>query len=148
MGRPVFFRQRIRTQAASVEAKSMLSFLSSHVRSRREISLEEAEMVARDTLAFMERHLLSRGLGQIELPAIAGRRSHFKLSRAEQPEKPVTITVFSDDDAELMADFGVPVMVQARAARAIEEAFRQDALLDMPRLCLLWTLSHKDTLCQ
>jgi len=143
VGRPTFFRQRIRTEAASVEAKTLLAFLTSEIRARREISLEEAEMVARDTLDFIEGHLLSRGLGQIELPAIAGRSSFMRRGRSGQPEKLVTITVFSDDDAELMADFGVAVMVLGRMARAIEEAWEQDALLDEKRLCLLWPLSHK-----
>jgi len=42
-----------------------------------------------------------------------------------------------------MADFRVAVMVLGRMARAIEGAWRQDALLDEKRLCLLWPLSHK-----
>ena len=46
MGRPVFYRQRIRSQAASVQAKSLLTHLSGEIRARREVSPEEAWLVA------------------------------------------------------------------------------------------------------
>ena len=48
MGRPTFFRQRILTQASSLESKGLLNYLISEIKSRREVSLEEAVLIARD----------------------------------------------------------------------------------------------------
>lgn len=53
MGRPVFYRQRVRSQAASVQAKSLLTHLASEIRARREVSPEEAWFIALDTIRFI-----------------------------------------------------------------------------------------------
>lgn len=141
MGRPVFHRQRVRSQAASIEAKSLFHWLAEEIRRRRELAPEEALLVARDALQFLEGHLVRRGPGQIELPAIAGREHHKKAARAAQPERLVHLTVFADEDAALLAEFGMTVMQTSRLVRVIEEAWYQDALLDSTRLCLLFPLS-------
>lgn len=141
MGRPVFYRQRIRTQAASIEAKSLLEFLASEVRQRRELAPEEALLLARDAYDYLSTHLLTRGPGQIELPAIAGRHTHVRRRRHDQPERLVTLTVLAEEDAAVLAEWGLTAMVTSRLARVIEEAYAQDALLDATRLCLLVPLS-------
>jgi len=46
LGRPVFYRQRICIQAASVKAKSLLTRLASEIRSRQEIFPEGAWLEA------------------------------------------------------------------------------------------------------
>jgi len=141
MGRPTFHRQRIRSQALSVQAKSLLSHIASEIRYRREISPEEALLVASDASRFLERGLLGLGPGQIELPCVAGRDSHYRRARVAQPEKVARLTVLADEDASLLEEFGTRVMQQGRLARMIEEACAQDALLDGARLCLLLPLT-------
>jgi biotin operon repressor len=141
MGRPTFHRQRIRSQAASVQAKSLLSHIAGEVRHRREISPEEAMLVAGDACRFLESGLLGLGLGQIELPCVAGRESHYRRARTAQPEKLARLTVLADEDAGLLEEFGTRTMQQGRLARMIEEAYAQDTLLDGARLCLLMPLT-------
>jgi len=110
MGRPKFFRQRILTQAASLEAKGLFNYLVSEIRARREVSLEEAIIIAQDVHNYMEQQLLNRAMGQIEFPAIAGRNNHKKRSRDYQPERIINLTVVAEEDIELMAEFGIVVM--------------------------------------
>jgi biotin operon repressor len=141
MGRPVFYRQRVRSQAASVQAKSLLTHLASEIRARREVSPEEAWLIALDTIRFLEQGLLAQGPGQIMLPCVAGLESHFRRARRDQTEKLVKLTVLADEDASLLEEFGTGVMQQARLARVIEEAYAQEALLDGHRLCLLMPLT-------
>lgn len=141
MGRPVFYRQRIRSQAASVQAKSLLTHLASEIRARREISPEEARLVALDAIRFLEKDLLDLAPGQIELPCVDGLESHFRRARRDQPEKLVKLTVVAEEDACLVEEFGTRVMQQGRLARMIEEAYEQQALLDGHRLCLLMPLT-------
>lgn len=141
MGRPIFYRQRIRSQAASVQAKSLLTHLASEIRARREISPDEAWLVALDAICFLERGLLELALGQLELPCVEGLDSHFRRARREQPEKLAKLTVVADEDAAIVEEFGTRVMQQARLARVIEEAHSQGALLDGHRLCLLMPLT-------
>jgi len=141
MGRPVFYRQRIRSQAASVQAKSLLAHLASEIRARREISLEEAWLVALDAMRYLEKDLLDLAPGQIELPCVDGLNSHFRRARRDQPEKLVKLTVVAEEDAGLVEEFGTRVMQQGRLTRMIEEAYEQEALLDGHRLCLLMPLT-------
>jgi len=141
MGRPVFYRQRIRNQAASVQAKSLLTHLASEIRARREISPEEAWLVALDAIRFLNEGLLELAPGQVELPCIDGLDSHFRQARRDQPEKLVKLTVVAEEDAGLVEEFGTRVMQQGRLARVIEEAYAKEVLLDGQRLCLLLPLT-------
>jgi hypothetical protein len=141
MGRPVFYRQRVRNQAASVQAKSLLAHLASEIRARREVSPEEAWLIALDAIRFLEQGLLELGPGQIVLPCVAGLESHFRRARRDQAEKLVRLTVVADEDASLLEEFGTGVMQQGRLARVIEEAYEKEALLDGHRLCLLMPLT-------
>ncbi len=141
MGRPIFYRQRIRNQAASVQAKSLLTHLASEIRARREVSPEEAWLVAYDAIRFLERGLLELSLGQVGMPCIKGLDSHFRQARRDQPEKLVKLTIVADEDADLVEEFGTRVMQQGRLARMIEEACAESALLDGNRLCLLMPLT-------
>ncbi len=142
MGRPAFYRQRIITQASSLESKGLFNYLVSEIRRRREISLEEAVLVARDSHDYLERELLELGPGQIKFPVIEGKDSHQRRSRELQREKTVTLTVIDEEDVELMAEFGVQSMQRGRLARIIEEANYQDAIIDGPRLLLFILESH------
>lgn len=137
MGRPTFFRQRIITQAAALEAKGLFNYLVSEIKARREVSLEEAILVAHDVEHYLEQHLLKRAPGQIELPAIAGRDNHKKRCRDSQEETLINVTVFAEEDIELMAEFGIASLQKGRLARLIEEAYFQNSLLDGERLLLL-----------
>ena len=141
MGRPVFYRQRIRSQAASVEAKSLLAHLASEIRLRREVALEEAWLIAMDAYRFLMRGLLNIGPGEVEFPCIAGRNSHFRQARRDQPEKVVRIMVVAEEDISLVEEFGIRTMQQGRLARIIEEAYWEDALLDARRLCVVMPLT-------
>ncbi|WP_153018349.1 DUF1670 domain-containing protein, partial [Neomoorella mulderi] len=143
MGRPAFFRRRILTQAASLEAKGLFNYLVSEIRTRREVPLEEAVLAARDVLEYLERNLLTRTPGQIVFPAISGRENHQKRSRANQPEKLISLTVVAEEDIELMAEFGTVALQRGRLARLVEEAYAQDAILDTPRLCVLFPQTHR-----
>lgn len=141
MGRPVYYRQRIISQARSVQAKTLLNHLASEIRARREISTEEALLIALDALRYLEKELLILGPGQVELPLIEGLESHFRQPRSGQSEKMVNLTILSDEDAQLTEEFGTRVMQQNRLARLIEEAYAKEALLDGNRLCLLLPLT-------
>lgn len=143
MGRPAFFRQRILTQAASLEAKGLFNYLVSEIRARREVPLEEAVLAARDVLEYLERNLLTRNLGQIQFPAISGRDNHQKRSRTRQPEKVINLTVVTEEDIELMAEFGSVALQRGRLARLVEEAYAQDAILDGARLGVLFPQTHR-----
>ncbi|MCL6447810.1 MAG: DUF1670 domain-containing protein [Armatimonadetes bacterium] len=81
--------------------------------------------------------------GQIVFPAICGRENHRKRSRANQPEKLISLTVVAEEDIELMAEFGGVALQRGRLARLIEEAYAQDAILDTPRLCILFPQTHR-----
>jgi biotin operon repressor len=143
MGRPTFFRQRLLTQAASLEAKSLFNYLVSEIKARREVSLEEAVLIAHDAQNYLEENLLTRAPGQIEFPAIAGRDNHQKRSRAAQAERIIKLTVVAEEDIELMAEFGVVAMQKGRLFRLIEEAYAQDAILDGHRLAVLLLQTHR-----
>jgi len=143
VGRPKFFRQRLLTQAASLESKGLFNYLVSEIRTRREVSLEEAVLIARDAERYLEQNLLTRGPGQIEFPAIAGRENHRKRARKDQPEKLVRLTVVAEEDIELMAEFGIAALQKGRLARVIEEAVAQEALLDGPRLAVLFPETNR-----
>ena len=141
MGRPIFYRQRIRSQAASVQAKSLISHLVAEIRSRREVSPEEAHLIALDAYRFLVRGLIGREPGQVEMPCIDGRGTHLRRARHSQPEKLVVLNVVAEEDASLLEEFGMRVMQQGRLARVIEDAYIDDALLDGERLCLLMPLT-------
>ncbi len=141
MGRPRFFRQRTRLEAASIEAKTFFDYLVSHIRQRREVSYEEALLIAQDSMRYLNEYLEMRKLGQIEFPAVAEEGAHFRRKRAEQQEKLVKLTVIDDDDASVLGEFGTAAMVTGRMARVIEEAHYQGAMLDVNRLCVLFPLN-------
>lgn len=143
MGRPAFFRQRMLSQTASLEAKSLFNYLVGEVRARREVSLEEAILLARDIQDYLEHSLLERALGEIEFSAISGRGNHQKRGRADQEEKLVRLEVVAEEDIELMNEFGVVAFHQGRLARLIEEAWAQGAILDGARLCVLFPETHR-----
>lgn len=141
MGRPVYYRQRIISQARSVQAKTLLNHLASEIRARREVSAEEALLIALDAMRYLDKGLFILGPGQIELPLIDGLGSHFRQPRSGQAEKLVNLTIIGDDDALLLEEFGTRAMQQNRLARMIEEAYAKEALLDGNRLCLLLPLT-------
>ena len=91
MGRPVFYRQRIRNQALSVQAKSLLTHLVSEIQARREIFPAEAWLIALDVQSYL-------GLG-----------SHFHHARQNQAEKLVNLTVVAEEDTHLLEEFGTRV---------------------------------------
>lgn len=143
MGRPTFFRQRILTQASSLESKGLFNYLVSEIKARREVSLEEAILIARDVQHYLKKEHLTREPGQIIFPAIEGRENYQKRSREQQQEKEIILTVIDEEDIENMAEFGISVMQKGRLARLIEEAYLQDAILDGPRLLLFIMESHR-----
>jgi len=69
------------------------------------------------------------------------KATHFRRSRLYQNEKLVRLNILEDDDADLLAEFGVRTMVTGRMARIIEETYHQGALLDFNRLCVLFPLN-------
>jgi len=81
VGRPTFFRQRILTQASSLESKGLLNYLISEIKARREVSLEEAVLIARDVQHYLKTEHLTRGTGQLVFPGIEGRDNYQKRSR-------------------------------------------------------------------
>ncbi|MEW6048583.1 MAG: DUF1670 domain-containing protein [Bacillota bacterium] len=142
MGRQAFYRQKIVTQARSVEAKTLHTYLVGEIRARRELAPEEAALVAEDAREYLA-HLLDRGLGQIDFPAVRGLGAHRRCSRRDQPEQMVTLTVIADEDAEVLEEFGVVAMQVGRMARCVEEAYCRGCLLDWPRLGVLFPFNHQ-----
>jgi len=142
MGRETFYRQRTRSEARSIQAKSFIEYLTSQIQKRREVSRVEAKIIATDCMDYLEDTLGFKSLGQIEFPAIRdNEKAHYRKARTLQDEKLIKLTVISDDDCELLEEFGTRVMVTARIARVIEEAQAQGALLDTNRLCVLFPLT-------
>ncbi len=142
MGRPTFYRQRILTQASTLEAKGFFNYLVSEIKARREVSLEEAVLIARDVQQYLQTEHLLRQPGQITFPGITGRENYQKRSRQYQEEKEIILSVIDEEDIENMAEFGISVMQKGRLARIIEEAYFQDAILDGPRLLLFVLETH------
>lgn len=99
MEHPAFSRQRIPRDRPGWKPRAAW-FLTSEIRGREISPGGSRGGVPGHPRPPCEGHPLSRDLGQIELPAIAGR---------------------------LKADFGVGVMAPGRMARATEEAWYQDA---------------------
>ena len=143
MGRTKFYRQRILSQAASVDAKSFYDYLLNEIRHRREVPLEEAVLITQDVLDYLIFVLDFRGFGRIVFPAIEGLDNHYHKSRENQEEKLVTLTLVADQDAALLKEGGISHLQTARIARVIEEAQQQGCLLDYRRLCLLFPLSAR-----
>lgn len=143
MGRSKFYRQRVLSQAASVDAKSFYEYLLNEIRHRREVPLEEAVLITRDVLDYLIGVLDFRGFGRIVFPAIEGLENHYHKSRENQEEKLVTLTLVADQDAALLKEGGIEHLQTARIARVIEEAQEQGCLLDYRRLCLLFPLSAR-----
>ncbi len=142
MGRQLTYRHRLRSEAASVKAKTLFDYLVSQVKIRREVSFDEAILIATDAWQYLNQHLGMSQLGELEFPAVvADEAAYFRRSRSEQDEKLVHLTIIEDDDANLLAEFGVRVMVTGRIARVIEEAYHQGALLDFNRLCVIFPLN-------
>ncbi|MGE5572589.1 MAG: hypothetical protein ACM3ZU_06155 [Bacteroidota bacterium] len=122
MGRKVIYRQRIRSQAASVQAKSLLAHIASEIRAPREVSGDGAYLIALNAYRFLQRELLRVGPGQVALRCIAGRESHTRRARRDQPEMLMRVSTVAEEDASLLEEFGTRVMQHARTARVIEEA--------------------------
>ena len=142
MGRNKTYRQRSRSEAASIKAKTLFDYLVNMIKSRREVSYPEAELIAIDTWAYLKQYHGLGSLGVIEIPAIADNEAaYFRRSRSEQDDVLITIPVIEDDDADLLGEFGMRVMVTGRMARVIEAAYFQGALMDYNRLCLLFPLN-------
>ncbi len=119
LGRTTFFRQRILTQASSLESKGLLNYLIGDIKYRREVSLEEAVLIARDVQHYLKAEHLIRDGGQIIFPCIEGRDTYQKRSREQQQEKEITLSVIDEEDIELMSEFGITVMQRGRLARII-----------------------------
>ena len=142
MGRQLVYRHRLKSEAASVKAKTLFDYLVSQVKARREVSFDEAVLIAGDAWQYLKNYLGMKQLGALEFPAVVDEgEAHFRRSRVQQNEKLVSLTLLEDDDADLLAEFGVRAMVTGRMARVIEEAYHQGALLDFNRLCLLFPLN-------
>ncbi|MGI6708016.1 MAG: DUF1670 domain-containing protein [Dethiobacteria bacterium] len=142
MGRQFTYRHRLKSEAASVKAKTLFDYLVSQVKARREVSYDEAELIADDAWQYLNNYLGMKQLGTLEIPAVVAEGdAHFRRSRLHQNEKLVKLTILEDDDADLLAEFGVRTMVTGRMARIIEEANHQGALLDFNRLCVLFPLN-------
>lgn len=142
MGRPTFYRQRILSQASSLEAKGFFNYLVSEIKARREVSLEEAVLIARDVEDYLQKNHLVRQPGQILFPAIAGRTNYQKRARRHQEEQEITLSVIDEEDIENMAEFGITGLRKGRIARIIEEAYAQDAILDGYRLLFFILETH------
>ena len=99
MGRPVFYRQRVRSQAASVQAKSLMTHLASEIRARRGLAGRGLAHCFRYH-SFLGTRPLAQGPGQIMLPCVAGLRAT-SAGPADQTEKLVKLTVLVDGDASL-----------------------------------------------
>ena len=147
MGRQFVYRHRLKSEAASVKAKTLFDYLVSLVKARREVSFDEALLIAGDAWQYVSHHLGMKQLGALEFPAVVAEEdTYFRRARSKQNEKLVSLSVLEDDDVDLFAEFGVRAMVTGRMARVIEEAYCQRALLDFNRLCLLFPLNVFDKL--
>lgn len=117
MGRPTFFRQRILTQASSLESKGLFNYLVSEIKARREVSLEEAILIARDVQHYLKKEHLTREPGQIIFLAIEGRENYQKRSREQQQEKEIVLRSLLDKGAKQCEYAMLYETIKSEAAR-------------------------------
>ena len=102
MGRQFVYRHRLKSEAASVKAKTLFDYLVSQVKARREVSFDEAVLIAGDAWQYLNNYLGMKQLGTLEFPAVVDEGdAYFRRSRIQQNEKLVCLTILEDDDADL-----------------------------------------------
>lgn len=135
MGRKSVFRQNLIDRVHTVAVKNPVNWLVGMTVDEYGLSVAEAELVAIKAYQYLTYNAKGRGFEEIEFELIAGRDSHSR--KYTEKLKKVVLTPFCYGDLELLEEFGLKAMQNARIFRLIEEAYRQDALFSMKRLSFL-----------
>jgi len=142
MGQIRKFRQRIMSQVASLQAKTLYNYLANDIHEKWEMPVYLARMLADDVLDCLAAQGLRRLPGEIEIEAL-DRAARNSRRRAECGFKPIKLAVYTDDDYEVLAEFGVAAMQLNRICRWIEQAHCQEALFDRILLSQLIPLGDR-----
>lgn len=142
MGKNNVYRKNIMIQANSVSVKTLSSVLRHQAQFDFGLDPTEAEIVSNKGLQYIK-NTTFRTEEQIVVSAIAGNNNHRKGSFSALPKTDVKLSVLSHDDLTLLKEFGLKSLQLARLARAIEEAYYQDALFPLEQLSILLNITIK-----
>jgi hypothetical protein len=139
MGRAREYRQRLKYTVSSARQKTLEQQLEVQLTAGLGMSLVEARLLA----ARLSPWILSRPEllkpNQFAFPAVAGRDS---FSRGPAPvTRTIKLTPFDPEDLDLEEEFGLSALQLGRVLRLVEEADRQDALLEARQLTLLGNIT-------
>ncbi len=122
MGRKKSYRERIRFETSSVEAKSLKNLLFQELRRDFGLSRIESDVLAIRSLIWLQEMNCSHLPGQLNLsiPSTPVK----KYAQANRSQVKLTV-VDVNIDGEIWRDFGLFVMQRGRALRLLYEAWRQ-----------------------
>lgn len=142
MGRQQRYRQKRHEQVHSLKSKSLKGLLIREFTEKQNMTEKEAEVVANYCFRYVD-SIMDHTAGQITHEVIAGKDSHFRHAGSNLAKKDAVLTIYNYSDIELLEEFGLKAMQNNRILRIIEEAYRQDAILDYAGMCLLTPMTKK-----
>lgn len=140
MGRPKRYRQKRHEQAHSLKSKSLFGHLVTELMITQNFSQREAEIVAKPCFTYFKDNLCDTAEGQIKFDIIKGINNH---KRTKKQKKKAILTPIAYSDIELFQEFGLKELQLNRVLRMIEEAYRQEGLLDMKSACFLGNITDR-----
>lgn len=143
MGRERRYRQKRHEEAHSLYSKSLFGLLAGELRKAQVLSQKEAKLIALPCYIYLTQTLCKAGEGQIAFDIMEGLDNHDIRAIGVEKRKKAILTPIAVGDIELMEEFGITEMQNARILRLIEEAYLQGGLLDMRRLSLLLPLTNR-----
>ena len=121
----------------------MHSWFVKQTQHRFGVALQEAMLTSDKAVSYLS-GLLGVNLGNqfiIDLPS--AESTYTKQARLYSSLRPVRLNAYSHDDLDMLANFGLKCMQNARLFRIIEEASYQGAHPTYQHLCLLLTITAK-----
>ena len=140
MGRQLGYRHKRHEQVHSLKSKSLFGHLVTELIQTQGFTQREAEIVAKPCFVYFKQDLCDTAEGQIEIDIIDGLNNH---KRTKKETKVATLTPIAYSDIELFEEFGLREMQLGRTLRMIEEAYSQEGLLDIKRICFLTQITDQ-----
>lgn len=135
MGKPKEYRQRLKYTVSSARRKTLEQQLRVQLRSYLGMSQVESELLSDRISRWIVNGSDHLSANQMLFRAAAGRRAFGRGAPTETKE--TCLTVFDSEDLDLEEEFGLTSLQLGRILRLIEEAERQDALLEAKQLSIL-----------
>jgi hypothetical protein len=139
VGRAKEYRQRLKYTVASARRKTLEQQLQVQLRSYLGLSRVESELLSDRISRWIVKRPDQLGANQMLFRAAAGRDAFGRGVVAATKE--IVLTVFDIEDLDLEEEFGLAFLQLGRILRLIEEADRQDALLEARQLSLLCNIA-------